>query len=105
MASCCRMDKQPVIHSLTRDEMNDLKAARDLLENPGFTMRLANYLGAPVEKGFALLPKGWNEIVNKAARGALMGALKLAISSLGKRNRRGSREFLHKVLAGTSGGI
>ena len=38
-----------------------MEAARTLLENPGFTMRLANMLGAPIEKGFALLPQGWNE--------------------------------------------
>jgi EcsC protein family len=99
------MDKPPIIPSLTRDELRDLEAARALLENPGFTMRLANYLGAPVEKGFALLPKGWNETVNKATRGALMKALQIAVASLGKRNRHGSREFFHKILVGTSGGI
>lgn len=99
------MRKPPIIHSLTREELRDLETARALLENPGFTMRLANYLGAPVEKGFALLPQGWNETVNKATRGALMKALKLAVMSLGKRDRRGSREFFHKVLVGASGGI
>jgi hypothetical protein len=99
------MDKPPIIPSLTRDELRDLEAARALLENPGFTMRLANYLGAPVEKGFALLPKGWNETVNKATRGALMKALQIAVASLGKLNRHGSREFFHKILVGTSGGI
>lgn len=99
------MQKPPVIHSLTRDEMRDLAAAHALLENPGFAMRLATFLGAPIEKGFALLPQGWNETVNKAARGALMKALQIAVLSLGKRHRRGSREFFHKVLVGTSGGI
>jgi hypothetical protein len=99
------MRKPPIIHSLTREELRDLETARALLENPGFTMRLANYLGAPVEKGFALLPQGWNETVNKATRGALMKALKLAVMTLGKRDRRGSREFFHKVLVGASGGI
>src|SRR5580692_1698641 len=105
MAGLSPMHKPPIIHSLTREELKDLEAARALLENPGFTMRLANYLGAPIEKGFALLPQGWNETVNKATRGALMKALKLAVVSLGKRDRRGSREFFHKVLVGTSGGI
>ena len=99
------MQKPPIIHSLTRDEMKDLAAARALLENPGFTIRLANFLGAPIEKGFALLPKGWNDTVNKATRGALMKALQLAVVSLGKRHKHSSREFFHKVLVGTSGGI
>ena len=99
------MHRPPIIHSLTRNELKDLEIARSLLENPGFTIRLANFLGAPIEKGFALLPRGWNDTVNKATRGALMKALQLAVVSLGKRNQRGSREFFHKVLVGTSGGI
>ncbi len=99
------MQKPPIIHALTRDELKDLEVARSLLENPGFTIRLANFLGAPIEKGFALLPKGWNETVNKATHLALMKALQIAVVSLGKRNKRSSREFFHKVLVGTSGGI
>jgi hypothetical protein len=99
------MHKPPIIHSLTRPELKDMEIARGLLENPGFTIRVANFLGAPIEKGFALLPRGWNDTVNKATRMALMKALQLAVVSLGKRDRRGSREFFHKVLVGTSGGI
>ncbi len=34
-----------------------------------------------------------------------MKALQLAVVSLGKRNKRSSGEFFHKVLVGTSGGI
>lgn len=99
------MHKPPIIHSFNREELKDLEAAHALLENPGFTMRVANFIGAPVEKGFALLPPGWNETVNKAARGALMKALQLAVVSLGKQKRRGSRDFFHKVLVGASGGV
>ncbi len=62
------MHRPPIIHSLTRNELKDLEIARSLLENPGFTIRLANFLGAPIEKGFALLPRGWNDTVNKATR-------------------------------------
>jgi hypothetical protein len=68
-------------------------------------MRLANYIGSPLERGFALLPGNWNDIVNKAAHGALLKALGVAVATLGQRPRRGSREFFHKLLAGTSGGI
>jgi hypothetical protein len=68
-------------------------------------MRLANYIGSPLDKGFALLPRNWNKAVNQAARAALLKALGLAVATLGRRNRPGSREFFHKILAGTSGGI
>ena len=85
--------------------MRDLARAKALLESPGLAMRLANFLGSPLEKGFALLPKNWSSVVNKAAHAALLKALGLAVATLGRRERRGSWEFFHKVLAGTSGGI
>jgi hypothetical protein len=99
------MDTPPIIGSLGKNEMRDLTRAKVLLENPRLAIRMANTLGSPLEKGFALLPKGWNKIVNRAAHGALMKALAVAVVSLGRRKGGGSREFLHKVMAGTSGGI
>ncbi len=97
------MDMPPVIRSLSTSELAELRMARSLLENPGFTARLANLVGSPIEKGFKLLPKGWNEQVNKATHAALMKALHLAVKSLGSRKGSGSSEIFHKVLAGTSG--
>src|ERR1700733_2834183 len=99
------MSKPPVIHSLTRAELQDLAVAKSLLEHPSFTMRVANLLGSPVEAGFALLPKNWSGVVNNATKSALMTALHVAAGSLGSRKPRRSREFFHKILAGTSGGI
>ncbi|HEX3799867.1 MAG TPA: EcsC family protein [Verrucomicrobiae bacterium] len=99
------MDKPPVMHSLTRAELKDLQAAKSLLEHPGFTIRMANLLGGPVEKGFALLPAGWSNIVNRATKSALMKSLQVAVASLGNRKPRKSREKLHKLLIGASGGI
>jgi hypothetical protein len=99
------MNAPPVISPLSRTEMRDLARAKSLLEKPGLAMRLANYLGSPLERGFALLPRNWHEVVNKAAHAALLKALGVAVATLGQRPRRGSREFFHKILAGTSGGI
>ena len=99
------MNQPPVISPLSEAEMRDLARAKRLLERPGLAMRLANFLGSPLEKGFALLPKNWHKAVNKAAHAALLKALGMAIATLGARHQRGSREWFHKVLAGTSGGI
>ncbi len=99
------MNAPPVISPLSKTEMRDLARAKSLLERPGLAMRLANYIGSPLERGFALLPGNWNEVVNKAAQSALLKALGVAVATLGQRPRRGSREFFHKLLAGTSGGI
>jgi len=85
--------------------MRDLARAKAFLESPGLAMRLANFAGSPIEKGFALLPKNWTNIVNKTTHAALLKALGVAVATLGTRKRRESREFFHKILAGTSGGI
>jgi hypothetical protein len=99
------MNLPPVILALSNTEIRDLARAKALLEHPGLAMRLANLAGAPLEKGFALLPKSWNRAVNQAAHAALLKALGVAIATLGRPHRRGSRELFHKVLAGISGGM
>jgi hypothetical protein len=98
------MEAPPIIRPLAKKDLGDLKLAKSLLESAPLAIRLANTLGSPVEKGFAMLPKGWNDVVNRTTRSALMKALSVALSTLG-RSRRSSRDFFHKVLAGTSGGI
>ena len=88
---------------LTALDMQDLRRAKALLENPRLAIRLANTLGTPIEKGFQLLPKGWSDAVQSATRGALMKALQVAVASLGRPSTRS--EKLHKLLVGASGGI
>jgi hypothetical protein len=95
----------PPVPTLTQDELRDLRCAKFLLENPSLTARLANLVGKPIEKGFELLPKGWAHTVHAATRAALLRALSLAVTTLGRRPTRTSSERLHKVLVGASGGI
>ena len=96
----------PLIRSeLTPQELKDLFYAKSLLENPGFTARIANIIGTPIEKGFKLLPKNWSAVVNKASRAALTKALQVAVATLGSRTRAKSSEGFHKLLVGASGGI
>lgn len=90
--------------ALQAKDLQDLRRAKMLLENPGLAMRLANFVGTPIEKGFKLLPQGWAEAVHSATRAALMRALELAVASLGKSRPRAS-EKLHKILVGASGGL
>jgi len=90
---------------LQAKDLQDLRTAKSLLENPGLAMRLANLVGTPIEKGFKLLPQGWTDAVHSAARRALMRALDVAVASLGKRPRTMASEKLHKILVGASGGL
>jgi hypothetical protein len=43
----------------SKEELEELRQAKLLLENPGLAAKLASYVGSPVEKGMKLLPKKW----------------------------------------------
>ena len=98
-------DAKPVPYTpLTPRELEDLRYARQLLENPGFAARLSDILGAPIDKGFKMLPKGWNTALQKTVRTALEKALDAALATIGGPPKRAS-EFMHKMLVGASGGL
>lgn len=92
----------PLIMSLPESDLADLERAKQLLENPGLAAKITSALGAPIEKGFALLPAKWAKAVHKASEAALMKALDVAVKSLGD-NNLSSRERVHKLAVAVSG--
>ncbi len=70
-------------------DLNDLQLAKSLLENPGLAARLTGMLGTPLERGLAMLPKGWGSQVNALAQTALLKASDAALRSL--RDQPGSK--------------
>lgn len=95
----------PYLKNLAEQDLADLRYARSLLENPGLAARLANLVGMPIEKGFKMLPKGWSETVHRSVHSALLQALRISMISLADHPGRRSSNFMHKMLAGASGGI
>ena len=95
---------------LSKAELDELKRAKLLLENPGLAAKLADYVGSPVEKGMKLLPKRVQHAVHGATEKALMKALDVAVKSLGgaSRDRPAAREAsnkTHRFAVATSGAI
>src|SRR5258706_16420539 len=89
---------------LTPADLQQLKAAKNLLENPGIAAKLAAVVGSPLEKGLKMLPKRMQGGVHKATQSALMKALNLAVTSLGKNpGDLPSRDKIHKLAAAASG--
>ena len=89
---------------LTPADLQQLKAAKNLLENPGIAAKLAAVVGSPLEKGLKMLPKRMQGSVHKATQSALMKALNLAVTSLGKKaSDQPSRDKIHKLAAAASG--
>ncbi len=85
------------------DDLDDLKYAKSLLENPGLAAKITNVLGAPIEQGFDLLPKGWSEVVASSTQKALQAAVNSAILTMNKKKRGESSNTLHKILVAGSG--
>lgn len=88
---------------ITGADLADLTYARQLLENPGLAAKMINLLGAPIEKGFELLPARWSEKVQIAARAALEKALRVAVATMKDTTRRTSSDFLHLLFVAASG--
>lgn len=92
---------------MTKQDLEDLKRAKHLLENPGIGARIINLLGVPIEKGFRMLPSGWNDKVQSATRAALDKALHVAVETLDRSSRGTPSDILHKITvaaAGAAGG-
>ena len=92
--------------TLTGTEIAELKAAKLLLESPGLAAKISSFVGTPIERGFALLPKQWNTVVTDATRKAIETALKVALWTMsGKANASNTSpsNWWHKLAAGASG--
>ena len=86
------------------EDLEELRSAKRILENPGITAKLTNLIGRPLEKGLVLLPGDWQEKVSAATRNALMAALKGALLTMGPGTTEANPRW-HKFAAVLSGGI
>lgn len=84
-------------------DLDELRAAKQLLESPGLAAKISNFVGSPIEKGFALLPKQWNTAVNEATRKAIETALKVALWTMNDAPSSAASNRLHKLAVGASG--
>ena len=87
---------------LTTAELNDLQRAKQILENPGFAMKVAGYLGKPIE--FAI-DKIDSETLNQVTTKALGKALDVAIGSLKEESSIVPSNLKHKFMVGGSGAV
>ena len=89
--------------TLSSPDIEDLRTAKRLLETPGLAARISNYVGAPIEKGFALLPKKWNAVVNDATRKSIETALDVALWTMDHSQAESPSNWWHKLAVGTTG--
>lgn len=86
-------------------DLNDLKKAKALLENPGIAAKITNLLGTPIEKGFELLPDNWNVKVGEVTQEALSKAVHAAVFTMKDSPGEKASDIWHKIAVATTGGI
>jgi hypothetical protein len=89
--------------TIEKRDLEQLKRAKQLLENPGLAAKLSAIVGSPIEKGIKMLPARVQHGVNKATEAALMTALDAAVKSLGNAPGRDSRNRIHQLVAAATG--
>lgn len=84
-------------------DLQGLRRAKHLLENPGVAMKIANAAGKPVEWAIARLPDRAASLLSSATRAALDKALSVALSTLDKDPRDSPRNFSHRAAIWATG--
>jgi hypothetical protein len=87
---------------VAKKHLDELRYAKHLLEKPSLAAKLTDRIGAPIEKGFKLLPESWSDTIQEAVSNSLTRSLDMAVRSLGKPDGP-TRERLHTLAAITAG--
>lgn len=83
----------------------ELRTAMLLLEHPGIAAKITSLVGIPIRKGLELLPRNWNEKIEKVTQIALMKAADAAIFTMKKASGEGPSNWWHKMGVAFTGGI
>ena len=94
-----------VVVRIQPEDMEDLKTAKWLLENPGIAARITDLLGVPIQKGFELLPRSWNVAVGAVTRMVLFMSVNAAVSTMDSKQKNESSNLWHKLAVAATGGI
>jgi hypothetical protein len=91
---------------VAREHLEELRYAKHLLEKPSLTAKLTDRIGAPIEKGFRLLPDNWSDTIQEAVNNSLNKALEVAVRSLENTSGPTQERFhaLAAITAGATGG-
>ena len=91
--------------TLQQKDLDDLIKAKRLLENPGLAAKITHFLGTPIERGFALLPKNWSVKIGEVTRTALSKAIHAAVLTMKDAPGEAASTTWHKLAVATTGGI
>ena len=99
------MNEGDAFRGFSPEDLADLRRAVGLLESPGLFIRVANWLGTPVEAGMRKLPPKVQEAIQDATMAALNKALDCALVTLNPESRDPSFDWWHKLGVAATGGL
>jgi hypothetical protein len=88
-------------------ELDELTRAKRTLENPSTAIKLADYVGKPIDGLVRRLPADAQRAIAEGTQKALQSALRVAVRSL-DRQRGGPTDWLHRgavIASGAVGGV
>jgi EcsC protein family len=105
------MEPTPIAASpLSQEDLACLRRAKEALESPSLTMKLASLVGSPIEKLMAKMPNVAQEKIDDATQAALKKCLQLALRTLSKSTVDGvvlppekPHNLMHKLAVATTG--
>lgn len=86
-------------------DLNELRVAVARLEAPSLTIRLANFIGSPIEMALDKLPKSASDKIQKAVHAALNKAVAAALWTMDKENAAKPYAKTHSAAAAASGAV
>jgi hypothetical protein len=86
-------------------DLEDLRRAVELLEEPRLVAQLSDCVGAPVEALMEALPDTTREKLLQTVQRALEGTLRSALTGMKGESGRRASELGHKLAAGISGAV
>jgi hypothetical protein len=89
-------------------EANDLDALKDavnLLENPGLAVQITNLIGKPIEYAVNALPDSVSRRIGDATRSALRSSLRVVLSTMNSEHGMTPSNTMHKILATFTGAV
>ncbi len=89
---------------ISESDKKELLMAKNILENPGVAARITNYIGMPIEKGFEMLPKNWNEKVVRITHSALKKSSEAALFTIKDKPGTKASNISHKLAVAATGG-
>src|SRR5690606_41908941 len=86
-------------------DLNELRVAIARLEAPSLTIRLANFIGSPIEKALDKLPRSASAKIQKAVHAALNKAVAAALWTMAKDGGAKPYARTHSDAAAATGAV